>query len=114
MWEKTALAALMQRDWADNAVSVTISFNKETEGDQIAPLIHSYEGQLKAISFLPYATDKKNVYAQMPMDPVPLELVDSYRAGLGTVDFGGVYRGGVEAAGERYCDTDVCELPSMV
>lgn len=111
MWEKVALAALMQRDWADNAVSVTISFNKDIEGDQIAPLIHSYEGQLKAISFLPYATDKKNVYAQMPMDPVPLELVNSYRAGLGTVDFGGVYQGGAEAQGERYCDTEVCEIP---
>lgn len=114
MWEKAALAALMQRDWADNAVSVTITFNAQTEGDQIAPLIHSYEGQLKAVSFLPYATGKKNAYAQMPMEGKAGWVVEEYADELGPVDFGAVYRGGAEAAGERYCDTDVCELPSLV
>ncbi|NCZ68179.1 MAG: hypothetical protein EBY84_06800, partial [Acidimicrobiia bacterium] len=35
IFEKMSLAATAQRYWSDNSVSVTISFNKETEADQL-------------------------------------------------------------------------------
>ena len=32
MWEQLQMAALLQRHWADNQVSCTITFDPETEG----------------------------------------------------------------------------------
>ena len=53
LFEKIGLAATAQKYWSDNGVSVTLSFNKETESKFVAPALHMYEGQLKAVSFLP-------------------------------------------------------------
>ena len=35
MWEQLNLAAFMQRHWADNQVSATVTFDREREGPQI-------------------------------------------------------------------------------
>lgn len=113
MWEKASLAAAMQRVWADNAVSVTITFDRDFEGPQIAHLIHAYEGQLKAVSFLPIQTDEQSDYRQLPMESRPEDSLQSYAASLRPVNFAGVYAGGKDASGEKYCDTDVCELPKV-
>ena len=63
IYEKMALAATAQRYWSDNSVSVTISFNPETEASSIGTALHMYDGQLKTVSFLPSGN---HVYAQMP------------------------------------------------
>ncbi|NBQ70843.1 MAG: fused protease/ribonucleoside-triphosphate reductase, partial [Nitrosomonadaceae bacterium] len=57
MWEKLQLAAFMQRYWADNQVSCTVSFKPE-EADQIAPALSYFQYQLKGISFLPLKKKK--------------------------------------------------------
>jgi len=53
IYEKMALAATAQRYWSDNSVSVTVSFNPETESSAIGTALHMYDGQLKTVSFLP-------------------------------------------------------------
>ena len=50
LWEQLGLAALLQRHWADNQVSCTVSFNPETEHAQIAPALDLYQYQLKGVS----------------------------------------------------------------
>jgi hypothetical protein len=35
MWEQLAFAAFLQRHWADNQVSCTVTFDPETEGPQL-------------------------------------------------------------------------------
>ena len=52
MWEQLMNAVQMQRYWADNQVSCTVSFEPEEAG-QIADALELLEDQLKGISFLP-------------------------------------------------------------
>ena len=64
MWEQMSLAAFMQKYWADNQVSCTVTFDPETEGDQIVSALNYFQYQLKGISFLPKI--EKGAYRQMP------------------------------------------------
>jgi adenosylcobalamin-dependent ribonucleoside-triphosphate reductase len=52
VWEKVALAVLMQRHWADNAVSATFTI-REDEHSEIEAVLRAFAGQLKSVSFLP-------------------------------------------------------------
>jgi adenosylcobalamin-dependent ribonucleoside-triphosphate reductase len=110
IWEKVNLAALAQRHWSDNAVSVTVSFDREDEARHIGTVLHMYEGQLKTVSFLP---SSNSTYPQMPYTAITEDEYDSYLGVVKQVDFSPVYNGltaALDAAGERYCTTDVCEL----
>ena len=52
MWEQLSLAAFMQKYWADNQVSCTVTFDPETEGPQIPYALNYFQYQMKGISFL--------------------------------------------------------------
>src|SRR5690606_19338258 len=52
MWEQLSLAALIQKWWADNQVSSTITFQPH-EADQIESALNYFQYQLKGVSFLP-------------------------------------------------------------
>jgi ribonucleoside-triphosphate reductase (thioredoxin) len=108
IYEKVALAATAQRYWSDNSVSVTVSFNPETESKDVGTVLHLYDGQLKTISFLPSGN---HVYAQMPYQQITEEEYEEYRMTLFPIDFKGVYDGmASDAIGESYCTTDACEV----
>ena len=49
MWEQLALAAFLQRHWADNQVSCTVTFDPATEGPQLVPALEYYQYQLKGM-----------------------------------------------------------------
>lgn len=53
MWEQMLMAAFMQRHWADNQVSCTVTFDPATEGPHIAAALAHFQYMLKGISFLP-------------------------------------------------------------
>ena len=57
----------MQRYWADNQVSCTVSFDPDTEGKDIKNALEYFQFQLKGISFLPKS---KDVYPQMPYEEI--------------------------------------------
>ena len=42
IWEQFSLAAFMQRHWADNQVSCTVTFDPENEGGQIAQVLNYF------------------------------------------------------------------------
>jgi len=107
IYEKVHLAAEAQAYWADNAVSVTISFNPDTEGDDVERVLKMYEGKLKTASFLPIG-DK--VYAQQPYTSITQEEYEEYEMTLFKIDWSGIYDGvdNLEAVGERYCSNDSC------
>lgn len=108
IYEKVALAATAQRYWSDNSVSVTVSFNPETESKDVGTVLHLYDGQLKTVSFLPSGN---TVYPQMPYTQITKEEYDSYEMTLFPIDFAGVYAGmASDAVGEAYCTTDACEV----
>jgi ribonucleoside-triphosphate reductase len=109
LFEKIGLAATAQKYWSDNGVSVTLSFDKENEKKFIAPALNMYEGQLKAVSFLPMG-DK--IYPQQPYSEITREEYNAYVGKIGKIDWSAIYDGieNLEAAGEAYCSTDACEI----
>ena len=109
IYEKMALAATAQRYWSDNSVSVTISFDPETEAKAIGTALHMYDGQLKTVSFLPMM---KDVYPQMPYTQIDAETYENEGVmKLFPIDLAGVYAGmAADAIGEAYCTTDACEV----
>ena len=65
IWEQFSLAAFLQRHWADNQVSCTVTFDPEKEGDEIPFVLNYYQYHLKGISLLP--RHDYGAYPQMPM-----------------------------------------------
>jgi adenosylcobalamin-dependent ribonucleoside-triphosphate reductase len=109
LFEKIGLAATAQKYWSDNGVSVTLSFDKETEKQFVAPALNMYEGQLKAVSFLPMGN---KTYPQQPYTEITREEYNSYVGTIGKIDWSAIYDGveNLEAEGEAYCSTDACEI----
>jgi hypothetical protein len=113
IFEKINLAVQAQRFWSDNGVSVTVSFDSESEAIHVGTVLSMHEGQLKAVSFLPMGNDE---YPQMPFTQASIEEVKEYGKELSLADFSSLYDGvdARDAIGERYCTTDKCELPGNV
>jgi len=109
LFEKIGLAATAQKYWSDNGVSVTLSFDKESESKHIAPALHMYEGQLKAVSFLPMGNQ---TYPQQPYTQITREEYNSYVGTIGKIDWSAIYDGkdNLDAESEKYCSTDACEI----
>jgi ribonucleoside-triphosphate reductase (thioredoxin) len=109
LFEKIGLAATAQKYWSDNGVSVTLSFDKEEESKFIAPALHMYEGQLKAVSFLPMGN---HTYPQQPYTQITQEEYDYHIGRIGKINFDAIYDGveNLDSVGEAYCTTDYCEI----
>lgn len=110
IFEKVNLAVLAQRHWSDNGVSVTVSFDQATESKHIGTVLNMYEGQLKAVSFLPKVRDGF-VYPQAPYTEISEEEYLEWETIIKPIDFKSLYVTGVEAQGEKFCTTDACEMP---
>ena len=109
LFEKIGLAATAQKYWSDNGVSVTLSFDKEEEKKFVAPALNMYEGQLKAVSFLPMGN---KTYPQQPYTEITREEYNSYVGKIGKIDWSAIYDGkdNLDAESEKYCSTDACEI----
>jgi adenosylcobalamin-dependent ribonucleoside-triphosphate reductase len=107
LFEKIGLAATSQKYWSDNGVSVTLSFDLETEKQFVAPALNMYEGQLKAVSFLPMGN---KIYPQQPYAEITEQEYNSYIGQIATIDWSAIYDGveNLEALGEAYCNNDNC------
>lgn len=108
IYEKMHLAATTQYYWSDNSVSVTVSFNKDTEKEAVGTALHMFDGQLKTVSFLPMGNE---TYPQMPYTQITEKEYEDATMKLFPIDFSGVYAGmAADAIGEAYCTTDACEI----
>lgn len=81
MWEQLSLAAFLQRHWADNQVSCTVTFDPATEGPSLASALDYFQYQLKGISFLPRLADS-TAYAQMPYERIDEATYHALMAGV--------------------------------
>jgi adenosylcobalamin-dependent ribonucleoside-triphosphate reductase len=106
MWEQMSLAAFMQKYWADNQVSCTVTFDPETEGDQIVSALNYFQYQLKGISFLPKM--EKGAYRQMPYQEITEKEYDKRVGELKFLSFRQVK--GNEAVVDKFCNNDTCEI----
>ncbi len=109
VFEKIGLAAKAQHYWSDNGVSVTVSFDKETEKHLLVPALRLHEGSLKAVSFLPMSNES---YPQQPYTQITEDEYNSYIGKIKKIDFSAIYDGvdNLEAIGDRYCSNDSCTI----
>src|SRR5690606_40023043 len=111
--EKAELAALAQRYWSDNSVSVTLSFDPETEGADVAGVLRDYAGRLKTASFLPQGNF---VYPQMPYTQITAEEYAAATTSLTPAYLDAFYdcdTWTIDAIGEAFCDTGDSVLHGM-
>jgi ribonucleoside-triphosphate reductase len=113
IFEKANIAVEAQKWWSDNGVSVTISFDAKTEAEHVPTVLAMYDGQLKAVSFLPMGNE---VYLQQPYTNISQEQYANAQGQLMKIDMSVLYdsEDGFDASGERGCTNDVCEVPTSV
>ena len=106
IWEQFANAVDMQRYWADNQVSITITF-KAGEADQIARALSCFDSQLKGVSLLPIS---EHGYAQAPYITTGRQEVEAYAKTLKPINFNLLSEEGENADANKFCDSDGCEI----
>jgi len=113
IWEQFNLAAMMQRHWSDNSVSVTISVNPEsTTAQELSIALDHYQHSLKSVSMLPEVSG--GAYTQMPY-----EEINEVRYGLMEmkIDYSKLKNlniknvAPVDRLVDAYCDGDACQIP---
>jgi ribonucleotide reductase alpha subunit len=105
IWEQLEIVAQMQFWWADNQVSVTVTFKPEEAG-QIKQALELYETRLKSVSFLPLM---KHKYKHAPYQPMTKEEYERAIKQLKKIKLSKLTEtNGFE---NKYCDSDRCEIP---
>ncbi len=102
IWEQLEIAAQMQQYWADNQVSVTITFKAE-EAKDIKYALELYETRLKGVSFLPLDT---HGYSHAPYQEITEEEYEKYQANILPLEVGQ----SVNDTLDRFCDGDSCQI----
>jgi len=103
IWEQCELAAFMQKHWADNQVSCTVTFG-EHEKDQIEQVLNYFQYRLKSISFLPR---ENSSYAQMPYEKIEQHTYNNIVKSLKGLNIKAISE---NATPEKFCDGEKCEL----
>eukprot|EP00761_Pharyngomonas_kirbyi_P004222 gb/GECH01004226.1/.p1 GENE.gb/GECH01004226.1/~~gb/GECH01004226.1/.p1 ORF type:complete len:1717 (+),score=253.33 gb/GECH01004226.1/:1-5151(+) len=106
MWEQLSLASFLQRYWADNQVSVTVSFDPEREGPHISHALDYFQYQLKGVSLLPRL--ELGAYAQMPYEAVTEERYRRDVSRLQPLDVRHTRRKDADVEADKFCDSDRC------
>lgn len=111
IWEQLELAALVQRYWSDNGVSVTVSVDPSKIGrEEFKRALEMYQYKLKAVSFLPEVDG--GAYEQMPYEEISEQvylamesMIDYTRLeGLNNLDLTD------SKMIDAYCDGIACEV----
>ena len=105
VWEQFVNAVQMQEHWADNQVSVTVTFKPEEVKDLEAAL-ESFETRLKAVSVLPLQ-DGDHGYKQAPYETITAPEYEAMVARLSPLDLSG----SVHDTDDKFCSGDKCLLP---
>jgi ribonucleoside-triphosphate reductase len=103
MWEQLELASFAQENWADNSVSVTVTF-REDEASHIESALNIFQFRLKSVSFLP-KLDVGGAYKQMPYEAITESEYDKISKKITPLKFKGMTE---DSKSEMYCETDVC------
>lgn len=104
MWEQLENAAAMQKYWADNQVSITVTF-KAREAADIKSALELYETRLKGVSFLPLV---EHGYQQAPYQTITADEYTAAVKKLKPINFSATQHELTDA----YCDGDSCIIPA--
>ena len=103
MWEQLEIAAQYQHYWADNSVSITVTFKPE-EAESIKDALEMYESRLKAVSFLRY---EETGYEQAPYEPITKEQYNKLIKNINPVT---KISTNEEGTGSKFCTNDSCTI----
>lgn len=104
IWEQVSLAVFLQEYWSDNQVSCTVTFTKD-EASQIKPILEFFKYRLKSISFLPKL--EGGAYPQMPYEAISEKQYKEMASKVKPINVADFSKDGI---GEKYCNTDKCEI----
>lgn len=109
LWEQASLVAMLQREWADNSVSNTLTF-RQSEESQVERVLAAFAPLVKSISMLPdqdeMTGDKK--YAQPPFETITKEDYERQLTQVNSIDWRDL--SGSDGIDERFCGNDTCEI----
>lgn len=109
MWEQFSLAALLQRYWADNQVSCTVTFDPDREGPAIARALDYFQYALKGVSLLPRTPT--GAYAQLPYEALSAEQYARAVQGLKPLHLArgrAAPESAPDAVPDLFCDSEAC------
>lgn len=102
IWEQFETAAFLQEHWADNQVSVTITFKPEEVKD-IVPCLEVFQTKLKAVSLMPL---EDHGFDQAPLVPITEEEYNEMLKDITPLDLSHA----IHEVDDRFCTTDTCQL----
>ena len=105
IWEKFSLCSVLQREYSDNSVSVTITFKKNEE-DQIEHALSQNIPSLKTVSLLPLVD--VGAYPQMPLSRISKEEYDEKVKKHPKLDFSELT--GSDGIYQKFCSNDTCDM----
>lgn len=105
IWEQFLNAADMQRYWANNAVSVTVTFN-QNEVQDIRSCLESFEDRLKGVSLLPLS-DGDHGYKFAPYVSITEKEYDQMISRISPINMSN----SKHEVDDKFCSGDKCEIP---
>lgn len=103
IWQQFANAADLQSYWADNQVSITVTFTND-EAKDIEPCLEHFQTRLKSISLLPISDHQ---YAQAPYIKISREEYLDLKNKI-TSDIS--IAGNAHDRDDKFCDGATCEI----
>lgn len=103
IWEQVHNAVSMQKYWADNQVSITVTFKPEEEED-IKLVLECFDDCLKSISFL--KLDPAVIYPQAPYIKISEDKYDELQSKIRSLRL----QGDTHEEEDNFCDGDTCEI----
>ena len=100
IWQQFVNAADLQKHWADNQVSITITFRKD-ESAEIKYCLEAFEDRLKSVSLLPLSD---HGYTQAPYEEITKERYDSMVSNLKDLEI----KLASHEADDKFCDGEAC------
>jgi len=106
MWQKGAMVQMLQRHWADQMVSNTITFDPKTEAAQIEDFLSLTLPNVKSYSLLPET--EEGAYAQMPYEQITKVEYDKRAKAITDIDWSTF--GGSDGQDSKFCSNEECEI----
>jgi len=103
IWEQVHNAVSLQKYWADNQVSITVTFKPEEEED-IKLVLECFDDCLKSISFL--KLDPAVIYPQAPYIKISEDKYVELKSKIKALRLHGT----PHEEDDKFCDGDYCEI----
>lgn len=105
IYEQAAIVAMLQRCWADNAVSNTLTVQPK-EFEQIDRVLAMFAPQVKSMSMLP--DHEQDPFPQMPLERITKPEYEKRASKIKPIDWSTLH--GSDGEDVKFCTNDVCEL----